>query len=481
MIDSRLRRPAVFLALVVSLALIPWAFAWAGSLPDFTQLVKQRSPAVVNISTTQKVRLKEKYGLGQDALPDLPKDHPLYDFFHRFLDQQDGDNAPREYDAQSLGSGFVISRDGDVLTNYHVVKDADEIVVRLSDRREFEAKLVGSDERSDIALLKIQAHDLPVVEIGKSSALQVGEWVLAIGSPFGFDHSVTAGIVSAKGRSLPEENYIPFIQTDVAINPGNSGGPLFNMDGQVVGVNSLIYSKTGGFMGLSFSIPIELAMDVVKQLKTKGKVVRGWLGVVIQDVTRDLAKSFDMSKPYGALVAQVLPGSPAAKAGLRAGDVIVEYDGTEIGTSSALPPLVGRTRVGEKARLAVIRDGKHRALSVTIGELPEQVASTGEDSAAPKAPPPSDARLGVTVERLAADAAKQLGLNGGVRVTAVEPGPAADAGLRAGDVIGMLNHQPVRSVREFRKVAESLPAGKPVPMLIYRDDNPQFLALTLSE
>ncbi|MGD2112551.1 MAG: Do family serine endopeptidase, partial [Gammaproteobacteria bacterium] len=317
----------------------------AGQLPSFTGLVKDASPAVVNISTSQKVRTGMPQLPEGFEIPDLPEDSPFGELFKYFFDHGD-EGDPGFHDAKSLGSGFIISKDGYILTNYHVVNEADEVIVRLSDRRELKAEVIGEDKRSDIALVKIEAHDLPVVKIGRSRDLEVGEWVLAIGSPFGFDLSATAGIVSAKGRSLPRENYVPFIQTDVAINPGNSGGPLFNQNGEVVGVNSQIYSRTGGYMGLSFAIPIEVAMDVVEQLKTKGHVSRGWLGVLIQDVTLDLAESFGMKKPRGALVAKVLPDSPAQAAGIKVGDVIVEFNNREVINSANLPPIVGSSQVG---------------------------------------------------------------------------------------------------------------------------------------
>ncbi|WP_445938814.1 trypsin-like peptidase domain-containing protein, partial [Pseudomonas sp.] len=292
------------------------------SLPDFTELVEQASPAVVNISTRQKVPDRAVAGSGQLNAPDLEGLPPMFrEFFERNIPQVPRNpGGGRQREAQSLGSGFIISADGYVLTNNHVIADADEIIVRLSDRSELEAKLVGTDPRSDVALLKVEGAGLPTVRLGKSEELKVGEWVLAIGSPFGFDHSVTAGIVSAKGRSLPNESYVPFIQTDVAINPGNSGGPLFNLAGEVVGINSQIFTRSGGFMGLSFAIPMSVAMDVADQLKTEGKVSRGWLGVVIQEVNKDLAESFGLDKPAGALVAQVLEDGPAAKGGLQVGD-----------------------------------------------------------------------------------------------------------------------------------------------------------------
>jgi serine protease Do len=350
----------------------------AGSLPDFVDLVKQSSPAVVNISTTQHKTLNKRFR-HNFQIPNLPEDSPLNDLFQKFFGQGQGqgqneeehDEPPgRGYDAQSLGSGFVISQDGIILTAAHVVDGADKVIVRLSDRREFEAKVVGADKRSDVAVLKIDTTGLPVVKIGSTEDLEVGEWVLAIGSPFGFEHSATAGIVSAKRRNLPSENYVPFIQTDVAINPGNSGGPLIDLDGEVVGVNSQIYSRTGGFMGLSFAIPIEMAMNVADQLQTKGRVSRGWLGVLIQDVTRELADSFGMKHPKGALVAKVVPDSPAEKAGVQVGDIILKYNGQQISNSSMLPPLVGSSGIDHPAELEILRAGKKRTLKVEILGLP---------------------------------------------------------------------------------------------------------------
>ncbi len=466
-----------YVALALWMTMLLPSLAWAArGLPDFTDLVEAVSPAVVNISTTQQ---GFPYGL---QVPELPPDHPLRDFLDRFgggMPQGPGEG----FDAQSLGSGFVISKDGYILTNYHVVRDADEIIVTFSDRREFVAEVIGYDDRSDLALLKIEAKNLPVVNLGRSADLKVGEWVLAIGTPFGFDHSATAGIVSAKGRSLPTENYVPFIQTDVAINPGNSGGPLFNLDGEVVGVNSQIYSRTGGFMGLSFAIPIELAMDVADQLRESGRVSRGWLGVLIQDVTRDLAESFGMDKPYGALVAEVMPESPAAQAGLRVGDIIVEFDGKEVGTSGMLPPMVGRARVGESVPVRVIREGEPQMLQIRIEELPDDAESRVGD-VAPQAPEPGveNARLGVTVEELDQDQREMFNVpEGGVLVTEVAQGPAQAADIRRGDVLLMLDQQRINSVEEFRSVAEALPAGKSVPVLVQREGAPRFLAMRLPE
>ncbi len=475
----------------VSLAFFPALYAQARELPDFTQLVEKYSPAVVNISTTQKVKhpqfrkFPKEEGPESDS-PDTPDspEGPFGDLFKHFFGDEDGGGGDDRFDSQSLGSGFIVSRDGYVMTNNHVIKDAKEVIVRLSDRRELVAQVVGSDERSDLALLKIEAKDLPVVEIGKSGELKVGEWVLAIGSPFGFDHSVTAGIVSAIGRNLPRENYVPFIQTDVAINPGNSGGPLFDLDGRVVGINSQIYSRTGGFMGLSFAIPIDMAMNIVDQLKASGHVIRGWLGVLIQDVTRELAESFRMDKPKGALVAKVLPDSPAEKSGFQLGDVIVEFNGHEVTTSSSLPPLVGITPVGKKAPVKVIRNGKLVNLSVEIGELPaeEKIASAAGGGGESGPVPTIDNKLNVIVTDLTKDQQDELEIeNKGVVVAEIKRGPASKAGVRKGDVIVMINNNEIKDVKQFKKIVDGLPQGKSVPMLVQRRGGPVFLALKVDD
>jgi serine protease Do len=452
------------------------ASAQIAQLPDFTKLVDKYSAAVINISTTQKVKHPHISPMPKKKMPDQPEG-PFGDLFRHFFGE-DGDEI-EQFDTQSLGSGFIISSDGYVLTNHHVIKDAEEIIVRLNDRRELVAKVVGTDDRSDLALLKIDADDLPVVKMGNSEHLRVGEWVLAIGSPFGFDHSVTAGIVSAKGRSLPRENYVPFIQTDVAINPGNSGGPLFNLDGEVVGINSQIYSRTGGFMGLSFAIPINMVMDVVDQLKAVGYVSRGWLGVLIQDVTRELAESFDMEKPEGALVAKVLPDSPAEKAGFQVGDIVVAFNGKSVVTSSNLPPIVGITKIGSNVPVEIIRDGKSMTLKVEIGELPQEeelkLSSAGPRSAA-------DNRLGVVVTDLTEEQRKDMEIEDkGVLVENVHSGPAAKAGLRKGDVILMLNNDEVQNVEHFKDLIKELPTNKSVPILVQRRGGPVFLALKTPE
>ena len=447
-------------------------------LPDFTKLVEDNSAAVVNISTTQKVKHPMMpHGF---QMPDIPEDSPWGDFLRRFFGEEGG-GPMEEFETQSLGSGFIVDADGYVVTNNHVVKDAEEIIVRLSDRRELPAEVVGTDPRSDVALLKVKADNLPVVKIGKSETLKVGEWVMAIGTPFGFDHSVSVGVVSAIGRNLPSENYVPFIQTDVAINPGNSGGPLFNLDGEVVGINSQIYSRTGGFMGLSFAIPIDVAIDVVQQLKTKGKVSRGWLGILIQDVNRELAESFGMKQPRGAVVLRVLPDSPAAKAGFKVGDVVVEFNGKKIYRSSDLPLAVGQADVGSKSKVAVIREGKSKTLTVTIAELPSEDQLAEQRPTAEPGKAQAD-KLGLRVESLTPEQRQQKELDKrGVLVREVEAGPARSAGIRPGDILLMINNQDVTDAEQFAKLVKGLPAGKSVPVLIQRGDAPVFLPLKIPE
>lgn len=445
-------------------------------LPDFTEMVKNNGDAVVNISTTQKTQGIQFDSDQQPFSQEVPPE--LEDFFRHFFQGPGRGLVPRE--TSSLGSGFIISRDGYILTNHHVVNNASEIVVKLKDRRELIAKLIGSDESTDVALLKVDASDLPVVEIGSTDQLQVGEWVLAIGTPFGFEQSVTAGIVSAKGRSLPDGNYVPFIQTDVAINPGNSGGPLFDMQGKVVGVNSQIYSRSGGYMGLSFAIPIDVAMNVAEQIKTKGKVSRGWLGVQIQDVTRQLAESFSMDRPHGALVAKVIPGSPAEKAGVQVGDIIIEFDGRVIETSGELPPIVGMTPVDEEAQLKVIRQGDREELTVRIGLLPAQVAQMSSVSG--QVEEATNNRLGLSVAELTDEQREQLQVEKhGVLVQKVSKGIALDIGIQPGDVILRIQNTPIRNVAEFNKIVAKLPADRSVAMLIQRKGSPVFLAFKIDK
>ena len=453
------------------------AAPWSSSLPDFSELVEQNSPVVVNISTTQMVKSPtSKLPPGME-LPDLPEGSPFGDLFRHFFEGKPGE--PQEHEAKSLGSGLIISQDGYILTNNHVVQDATEIIVRFNNREEKVAEIVGTDPRSDVALLKVDAEGLPVARLGKAEELKVGEWVLAIGSPFGFERSATAGIVSAKGRALPSENYVPFIQTDVAINPGNSGGPLFNMDGEVVGVNSQIFSRTGGYMGLSFAIPIEVAMDVVEQLKTDGRVSRGWLGVLIQEVTRDLAQSFGLDKPQGALVSRVVPDSPAARAGLQVGDIILAFNGRQVIRSRNLPPIVGSTPVGKEAEVRILRDGKRRTLHVTLGELEDDQQAAAEPAAGKTGR--SD-RLGLVVAVVPAELREQLSLGeGGVMIKQLKPGVASRAGMREGDIIVRFNNEEVSGVEHFNRLVKDMEKGSSVPVLIQRRSGPLFTAIRIPE
>jgi len=474
--------------LLVGLLLAP--FTHARELPDFTKLVENNNEAVVNISTKQKIK-NPHAGLPPGMeIPDLPEGSPFGDLFRHFFGdpgngngdgngEDRGNGSPDEFNSQSLGSGFIIDEDGYVVTNYHVVRDATEVIVRLQDRRELKAKIVGSDERSDIALLKIEAKDLPVVKLGKSADIKVGEWVMAIGSPFGFDHSVSAGVVSALGRNLPSESYVPFIQTDVAINPGNSGGPLFNLDGEVIGINAQIYSRTGGFMGLSFAIPIDVALNVIDQLKSKGRVSRGWLGILIQDINRELAESFGMKQPHGAIVLKVLPDSPALDAGFKVGDVVTHFGDKKIIRSSDLPLAVGQAPIGETSKVEIIREGKARTLKVKIGELPAEEELAQQSTKPGKAK--SD-RVGLNVKELNQEERRLFELKDrGVLVTNVAKGAAYSAGIRRGDVILMLNNTDVKSVKQFRKLVDDLPTGKSVPVLIQRRKSPIFLAMKIAK
>lgn len=450
----------------------------ASNLPDFTELVEDNSAAVVNISTssTPKAGNTALHGspLNERQLEQLPE---FFQDFFRGQQQPFGGAPGHAQPRRSMGSGFIVSSDGYVLTNNHVVEGADEITVRLSDRRELSAKLIGTDPRSDIAVLKIDGgDDLPVVHTGRSRDLKVGEWVFAIGSPFGFDYTVTAGIVSALGRSLPSENYVPFIQTDVAINPGNSGGPLFNLDGEVVGINSQIYTRSGGFMGVSFAIPIDDAMNVFRQIRDKGVVSRGWLGVLIQEVNRDLAESFGLKRPRGALVAEVMDGSPAQQAGLESGDIVLEYDGDEVQLSSDLPPMVGRTPIGETAHLTVLRAGEEITVDVKIGQLPEQ-NSAQQSAPAGDQSDTDNALLGMAVEPLPADLADSLDIKGGVVVANVTRGPAFDAGIRARDVITEINRKKVTSVDEYQKIVASLSDNHAVAVRVVRQGRAIYLVM----
>ncbi|MDG1113257.1 MAG: Do family serine endopeptidase [Pseudomonadales bacterium] len=450
-------------SLFLLLSVLSFDSSAQASLPDFTSLVTEASPAVVNITAIRKD--PDTLQNNQEEVPEM-----LRRFFRDY--QQRGTPRP------ATGSGFLISSDGYVLTNHHVVKGASEIIVALSDRRERVAELIGADPVSDLALLKIDAADLPVVSIGSSESLKVGEWVMAIGSPFGFELSVTAGIVSAKGRSLPDDlgNYVPFIQTDVAINPGNSGGPLFNLDGKVVGINSQIFTRSGGFMGLSFAIPIDVAMEVVAQLKDKGSVSRGWLGVQIQRVDRDLAESFGLDRAAGALVTRVFADSPAAAAGVREGDIIVEFGGRGIDLSSDLPHVVGRFKAGSETHLLVERGGESVKLAVKVGELDADGMSLASTEARSES---TRNRLGLEVRAMSSEEKIALDAPQGVLVIKVEQGPGKSANLTAGDVITTINSQWVDSVTDFNTVMSTLPVGVALPVRIIRAKQPQFIAIKI--
>lgn len=446
--------------------------ATANQLPDFTGIVENAKDSVVNISTSKTVKSNQLRR--HLEIPDLPEGSPFGELFKKFFDQ-DGLGIP-DRETSSLGSGFIISKDGYILTNHHVVDGADEVIVRLNNREEYEAKVIGSDKDSDVALIKIDGEDFPMLKFGDSNALKVGEWVLAIGSPFGFDHTVTAGIVSAKSRNLPSDNYVPFIQTDVAINPGNSGGPLFNMDGEVIGINSQIYSRSGGFMGLSFAIPIEMAVDVAMQIKESGSVSRGWLGVLIQEVTRELAETFGMKTPHGALVAKVLDDSPAQQAGLQVGDVIVEFNGKKVTRSSSLPPLVGRTPVNKYADVTIMRDRKQMTIKVKIAQLPTDITQAAMPEVKPEQIEKS--ALGMSVTPLDKATSDKLKLSSGVLVMDVDDqGPASNAGIRKGDVISMIDNHGVNTVQEFDEVVDGLKDQKSVAILVQRSSGPVFLAI----
>ena len=438
-------------------------------LPNFADLAEKQGPAVVNVSTTQTVHAQA--GQGQ---PPGSEDDPFNDFFRRFGPPQ----PPRDYETRSLGSGFILSQDGYILTNSHVVEAADDITVRLTDKREYKAKVIGSDRRTDVAVLKIEASGLPVVSVGDPNKLRVGEWVVAIGSPFGFENSVTAGIVSAKGRSLPQENFVPFIQTDVAINPGNSGGPLFNLAGEVVGINSMIFSRTGGFMGLSFAIPIDVAVEVARQLQTSGRVSRGRIGVVIQEVTKELAESFGLPRPIGALVNSVEKGGAADKAGIQQSDVILRFDNKEVATSNELPRIVASTKPGAKVSVQVWRKGEKKDLQIVVGETPDE-RTAKRPPPGKKGPSEALAKLGLSASELTADQKKELNVAGGVLVDNAD-GAAAKAGIRRGDVIQAVNNQEVKSVDELNRLLSPGDRARTVALLVKRGDGSIYVPLKLN-
>jgi serine protease Do len=462
-----LQRPLI----IIALCLMPFT-GQARELPDFREIVAENSPAVVKILVEQRSGAADPR-FDTEEIPEY-----LRRFFE-FRGGPPGPQGPRQ--RRSMGSGFIISDDGYIVTNNHVVEGADSVVVRLSDRREYDAELIGADPRSDLALLRIEAEELPVLPLDEDDNLQVGEWVLAIGSPFGLDYSVTAGIVSAQGRSLPterNENYVPFIQTDVAINPGNSGGPLFNLDGEVVGVNSQIYTRSGGSIGLSFAIPVSVVRNVVAQLQEQGRVTRGWLGVTIQDVDRNLAESFDLERPMGALVAQIASGSPAELAGIEPGDVIIEFAGEIIDTSADLPHVVGLLRPGAEVDSVVVRDGRRRTLEVEVGGLDSDqdpvAAATGAEE--------GSGRIGIVAETAAPETLERWGINGGVVVRSVVPGsPASEAGILAGDVLTLVGQTPVKDLQALQEVLASLEPGRSVPLRLIRRGAPLFIGLRLPQ
>lgn len=463
------------LSLLLLHAALVNASVGAFGLPDFAELFEKSSPAVVNISTLAKPKARQQiYGPGGEELPEIFRRYfgiPLPD------EGSSGRSQP-----MSLGSGFIISSDGYILTNNHVIDGADQIIVRLSDRSERPAELVGADKRSDLALLKIESdRGLPVVKIGNSESIKPGEWVAAIGSPFNFEYSITKGIVSALNRSLPSDSYVPFIQTDVPINPGNSGGPLFNMDGEVIGINSQIFTRSGGFMGLSFAIPVDHVMWAVEQLKDKGYVTRGWLGVAIQDVDRDLAESFGLKKPMGALVSQVVPGGPADKARLHPGDIIVRINQGAITSSGILPMSVGVIKPGETAALEFIRDGKRKTVDVEVGQLPDENAAPERNngkSDSDKNP------LGVQVAELDENYRSKLRLDEDVQglvVIGVNRGAGRSIGLRQGDVITDLDNRSVTTATEFKKIVARLPKNRSISMRVIRGGNPGYITFRLQE
>jgi len=446
------------------------------NLPDFTSLMKQQGPAVVNVITKREAAKAPRGQQGQPQPGQGPQgqapEDPLQEFFRRFApDSPERERGP----GQGLGSGFIISQDGYVLTNAHVVAGDGEVTVRLADaKREFKAKVIGADERTDIALIKIEATGLPTVKLGKSASLQPGEWVAAIGSPFGFENTITAGIVSATGRSLPAETYVPFIQTDVAVNPGNSGGPLINLAGEVVGVNSMIYSQTGGYMGVSFAIPIEVALEVSKQLRAEGKVTRGRLGVRIQPMTKELAQSFKLKEPNGALIATVEPGSPADKAGLKPGDVVLAFNGQAIDDPNKLPRLVAETKPGSSATLRIWRDGKAEEVKFTAAEL------IAEAKAAKPAPDKGlkPNRLGLVVSELPADKRRALGIEYGLVVEAADAGRTP---LRPGDVIVAVGRETFKTLEDFNRLIGEQKQGDTVALLVRRGEATVYVPIEVGE
>lgn len=475
MIGMQIKARFQYVILIIILVISSTVCAQTGKLPDFTGLVDKYGSAVVNISTVQTQR--DAMAQFFPDLPNIPEDSPFYEFFRRHMQPF---SAPRKAEPRSMGSGFIISADGYILTNAHVVESADEITVKLNDKREFVGEVIGTDKKTDIALIKIDTEGLPKVHTGDPDELRVGEWVVAIGSPFGFENSVTAGIVSAKGRSLQQENYVPFIQTDVAINPGNSGGPLFNMEGEVVGINSQIYSRTGGFMGLSFAIPINVALDIANQLKESGTVRRGRIGVMIQEVTKELAESFGIADANGALVVSVEKDGPADTAGIKPRDIILEFNGLEVETSSDLPRIVGNTIPDSNVSVKVWRDGKTRNIKVKVGEIPTD-ESDRNNRRKQGANGDTSNRLGLVLGELSNQMKKQLDVDNGIIVEAVQPGIASQAGIRRGDVIVGFNSKDINNVDQFTQLLDAIDEGRNIALLVKRGDVTTFITMKLED
>ena len=479
----------------IVMLVVCWSFSgnvFAKDLPDFTELAEKQGNAVVNISVTQVVHGGAQGLAGQ--FPGGPDNEELQEFLRRFgipgfpgapgnPGAPNGPGAPggqapqQDFKSQSLGSGFILTSDGYILTNAHVVKEADEVIVKLFDKRELKAKIIGFDTRTDVALIKVEATGLPKVTVGDPNVLKVGEWVAAIGSPFGLENTMTVGIVSAKGRALPQENFVPFIQTDAAINPGNSGGPLFNLKGEVVGINSQIYSRTGGSVGLSFAIPIDVAIDVSNQLKATGKVTRGWLGIAIQEITKDLAESFGMKNTNGALVSGVEKGSPGDKGGLEAGDVITKFDNKPIVMTSDLPRAVGAAKPGITAPVEILRKGATHTLNIAVGEMPQEKDEVASNQTKPSTKSEVN-RIGLVVRDLTPQQKKKLGKNGLLVVDAI--GAAAQAGIRRGDIVLGVNNTEVQSLDQFNKQISAMASGKTVALLVQRGDSTLYVPIKIS-
>jgi serine protease Do len=454
------------------LTLISLNSAFAVELPDFTILAEEQGSKVVNISASKEV------ASNYHNSPSM-QDERMQEFFKRFgipgMPPGSQENHPPEKQS-ATGSGFIIDTKGYVITNAHVVAGADSVIVKLADKREFKAEIIGVDRRTDVALLKIKESNLPAVKFGDPEKVKVGQWVAAIGSPFGLENTMTVGVVSAKGRALPQENFVPFIQTDVAINPGNSGGPLFNTEGEVIGINSQIYSRTGGYMGLSFAIPIDVAINVVEQLKSNGKVIRGWLGIAIQEITKELSESFGMKDTKGALIANVEKGSPAEKGGLLLGDIIIRFNKNEIIVSSDLPKYVGTTKPFAKVPVEIQRKGKKVVLNLAVGEMP-----TDENVVAPKKNNPKEVnRIGLALKQLSADDMKKTNGRNGLLVLSTQ-GESVAAGIRPGDVILALNNSAVKTIAIFNQELRRVPKGKTIALLVYRKGDTLYVPIRIAD